>query len=70
MGKGTMNPSPKLARTQLQACANLPCPVLDVEHPNSDVTKMSHVYVHYVAGKRSEIGGNAHRLYVDGMCQA
>ena len=67
MAKGAMNPSPKSVRAQLQACANSRCPVPDVEHPNSDVTKMSRVYV---AGRRSGMGAITHRLHVDGMCQA
>ena len=27
------------------ACASSLCPVLDVEHPSSNATKMNHVYV-------------------------
>ena len=57
-----MSPLPRLARAQTQACASLPCPALDAEHPSSDVIKTNHAYA---AAVGSEILSLSHYLQME-----
>lgn len=60
-------PGPRSLQAQNLACASLLSPVLDVEHPSSNVTKLNHVYV---AVLRCDIDVVTNLFRLDGMYQA